>query len=118
MDTLGILTLLLSVFAMITALASVWFSSETIKKANSANKQFYEANVKGMVKTLEGVARASVEAADKIERLENVDKAEGKDFLKIVTRRIQDVEDTVSELRTIVDKLEKYVPGNPKQMNF
>lgn len=115
MDTMGMLSLALSVFAMIAALASVWFTSETIKKANSANKQFYEANVRGMVKTLEDLAKTSVELTGKVERLE---KAEKKDLEKTFTRRIQDVEGSVGEIRATVEQLERYVPGSPKQMNF
>jgi len=33
-------------------------------------------------------------------------------------RRVQDVEATVGELRGLIDKLEKFAPGSPKQMNF
>ncbi|MBO04258.1 MAG: hypothetical protein CL731_04480 [Chloroflexi bacterium] len=112
---MGMISLVLSVLAMVAALASVWFTSETIKKANSSNQKFYEANVKGMVQTLEDLARNSVEATDKIDRLE---KAEKKDVEKNLTLRIQDVENSVSKIRALIEELERFVPGCPKQMNF
>ena len=115
MDVMGVLSLVWSVFAMIAALASVWFTSETIKKANSSNQQFYEANVKGMVTTLETLARSSVELSGKVETLE---KAEKRDVEETLMRRIQDAESTVGELRSLIDEMEKFVPGGPKQMNF
>ena len=74
MDTMGSMSLILSVFAMVAALASVWFTSETIKKANSSNQQFYEANVKGMVTTLEQLAKSSVELNGKVDVLEGAEK--------------------------------------------
>ena len=74
MDTMGSMSLILSVFAMVAALASVWFTSETIKKANSSNQQFYEANVKGMVTTLEQLAKSSVELNGKVDVLERAGK--------------------------------------------
>jgi len=112
---MGMISLVLSVLAMVAALESVWFTSETIKKANSSNQKFYEANVKGMVQTLEDLARNSVEATDKIDRLE---KAEKKDVEKNLTLRIQDVENSVSKIRALIEELERFVPGCPKQMNF
>ena len=115
MDTLGLMSLILSVFAMVTALASVWFTSETIKKANSSNQQFYEANVKGMVTTLEQLAKSSVELNDKVDVLE---RAEKKDVEQTLMLRIQDVESTVGEIRSLLEQLEKLAPGSPKQMNF
>ena len=115
MDMMAIISLVLSVFAMVAALASVWFTSETIKKANSSNQQFYEANVKGMVTTLEQLARSSVELNGKVEILE---KAQNKDVEQTLMRRIQDVEGTVGEIRSLIDQLEKLAPGSPKQMNF
>ena len=115
MDMMGVLSLVLSIFAMIGALASVWFTSETIKKANNSNQLFYESNVKGMVTTLETLARSSVELSGKVEIL---DKEQKKDVEKALMRRVQDVEATVGELRGLIEQLEKFVPGSPKQMNF
>jgi len=71
---MGLRSLILSVFAMVAALASVWFTSETIKKANSSNQQFYEANVKGMVTTLEQLVQSSVELNGKVDALERAEK--------------------------------------------
>jgi hypothetical protein len=74
MDTMGSMSLILSVFAMVAVLASVWFTGETLKKANSSNQQFYEANVKGMVTTLEQLAKSSVELNGKVDVLERAEK--------------------------------------------
>ena len=115
MDAMGIISVILSVFAMVAALASVWFTSETIKKANSSNQQFYEANVKGMVTTLEQLAKASVELNGKVEILE---KDLNRDVEQSMMSRIQDAEGAVGEIRALVEQLEKFAPGSPKQMNF
>ena len=115
MDTMGSMSLILSVFAMVAALASVWFTSETIKKANSSNQQFYEANVKGMVTTLEQLAKSSVELNGKVDVLE---RAEKKDVEQTLMLRIQNVESSVGELRSLLEQLEKLAPGSPRQMNF
>lgn len=115
MDTMGSMSLILSVFAMVAALASVWFTSETIKKANSSNQQFYEANVKGMVTTLEQLAKSSVELNGKVDVLERAGK---KDVEQTLMLRIQNVESSVGELRSLLEQLEKLAPGSPRQMNF
>ena len=115
MGTMGILSMILSVFAMITALAAVWFTSETIKKANSANKQFFESNVKNIAKTMEDLATSSVQITGKIETLENAEKKVDPSTLM---GRLQDVESALGEMRTNMETLEKLVPGSPKQMQF
>ena len=107
-----ILGLILSVVALITTLFCVWFVSETVKKANRSNKDFYDANVRGVAKTVEELSKAMVQATGKVDRLE---KAEQKSFEAPLIRRLQSVESSVDELRAVIEALGKYVPGGLAQ---
>jgi uncharacterized protein Yka (UPF0111/DUF47 family) len=112
---MDILPLVFSVIALVIALASVWFTSEAIKKATTDYKNFYEANIKVTIRTIEDVAKVLAETNAKVNNLEIA--AKNNDVSKIGPQ-ITALEKQFDEMRAVLQDMKKRVPGSPKQMYF
>jgi hypothetical protein len=112
---MDILPLVVSVIALVIALASVWFTSEAIKKATTGHKNFYEANIKGTIRTIEDVAKVLAETNAKVNNLEIAAK---KNDVSKIGPQITALEKQFGEMRAVLQYMEKRVPGSPKQMYF
>ena len=109
----GIITLLVSIVALIVSLVSVWFVSVMVKRANTVNRLFYEGNVRGNIKLMEDMTRSLEADLHTVGRLE---KAEKKDVEVTVAPRMDALEDAATEIRATVESLQKSLPGSPGQM--
>ena len=109
----GILTLLLSIVALVVSLVSIWFVSVMVKRANTVNRQFYEGNVRANIKLMEDMTKSMEADLRTVGRLEKVEK---KDIEVTVAPRVGALEDSAKELRATIHALQKSFPVSPNQM--
>ena len=110
---INVLTLVMSILALIVALVSVWFVNVMVKRAKSVHREFYEGNVRGTVKLLQDVTK-STEAA--LRTAEKLDKSKKKDLQLTLGPRLDVLEQTIGEIQSTIETLETQLPGSPKQM--